>query len=149
MKVVGQSITVQQVPYAHVGYLAAATLPDVERPAVASVGVSVTLLVMAVLGLLGVAASGIGGVRRGGGGRRAWLAVLVACLLVFAVATATFAYIETRDHRAMANYHLDRESRHPTLAEPPPAAPPRPDAVPSEPPAGSEVPSPEKARPVE
>lgn len=135
MQILAQSHTVAKVPYAHVGYLAAASHRSAGHPEVASAGVSVTLLVVAGLSLVTAFAAGLGGARGAARRRRGLLALALGAVLLGTLAAAAFAFIETRDRQAMVQYRHDLDERK--LMHTPSAEPPAPDMEPPGP-AGSE-----------
>jgi len=84
MQVLAQSRTVQQVPYAHVGYLAAASVQRTSAEETAGLLISLGLLALVALSLVGVVVSGAAGIvraRKGVSTGRRWL----VAILLFAV----------------------------------------------------------------
>jgi len=128
MQVLAQSRTVQEVPYAHVGYLAAASVQRTPAEETAGLLVSLGLLALVALSLVGVVVSGAAGIvrtRKGVSTGRRWLVAifLLAVLLTLSgAALLVHEYQEAMMHGGRLHQrYLDamEEGLVPTEAEVP------------------------------
>ncbi|MGB2613728.1 MAG: hypothetical protein WBD63_00385 [Phycisphaerae bacterium] len=139
MQILAQSKTVQQVPYAHVGYLAAASLYR-QQVQEASFLVSVGLLAATTVMLVGLVTSGVGRLRASRGEpsrRRRWTIAVILFAILFVVAGAAFGIAQVVGHAAYDRfYQMEHVPAEP--GAPVPEAP----AMEALPPPGVDEPSP-------
>ncbi|MGB2755895.1 MAG: hypothetical protein WBD75_05235 [Phycisphaerae bacterium] len=129
MQILAQSRTIQQVPYAHVGYLAAASLYR-QQVQEASFLVSVGLLAATTAMLVGLVTSGVGRLRASRSEpsrRRRWTIALIIFTILFVGAGAALGVAQVVGHLAVKRYyatdHVPAELEAPA-PEPPEALPP-------------------------
>jgi len=107
MRILAQSTTIQQVPYSHVGYLAAASLYR-QQVQETSFLVSVGLLAATTAMLVGLVTSGVGRLRASRSEpsrRRRWTIALIIFTILFVGAGAALGIAQVMGHLAVERYY--------------------------------------------